>query len=149
MKNDSDLFLDNQLCFPFYATSRLITRLYQPLLKKIDLTYPQYLVMLVLWESDSIIVSQLGKRLFLNSNTLTPLLKKMEQKGLLIRKRSNEDERTVVIELTSKGQKLKTKATGIPNSLKEQLNINMPMEDILELKKSLWKFLGNFETIQL
>ena len=108
-KNNADdtLKLDNQLCFAVYATSRAITSVYRPSLEKLGLTYPQYLVMLVLWESDGISVSQLGERLFLDSGTLTPLLKRLEKRGLIMRRRDNDDERQVNISLTLAGIRMK------------------------------------------
>ena len=108
------LLLDNQLCFALYSTSLAMTKLYKPLLAALGLTYPQYLVMLVLWEQDDITVSALGERLFLDSGTLTPLLKRMEAVNLLSRIRSAQDERRVQIRLTAAGRKLKTQATKVP-----------------------------------
>ena len=112
--SDPALLLDNQLCFALYSTSLTITKLYQPLLADLGLTYPQYLVMLVLWEHDDIMVSALGERLFLDSGTLTPLLKRMEAAGLLRRTRSSVDERRVLIALTAAGQQLKAQAAKVP-----------------------------------
>jgi DNA-binding MarR family transcriptional regulator len=112
--NDASLRLDNQLCFALYSASLAMTKLYKPLLEALQLTYPQYLVMLVLWESDGLSVSALGERLFLDSGTLTPLLKRMEASGLLSRQRSAEDERRVHVRLTDAGRALKTQAASIP-----------------------------------
>jgi DNA-binding MarR family transcriptional regulator len=112
--NDTVLRLDNQLCFALYSASLAMTKLYKPLLESLQLTYPQYLVMLVLWESDGMGVSALGERLFLDSGTLTPLLKRMETSGLLQRRRSTQDERKVEVFLSPEGRALKTKALGIP-----------------------------------
>jgi len=111
------LYLENQLCFPLYAASRLTTQLYEPFLNDLDITYPQYLVLLVLWKESSKSVNEIGESLFLESNTLTPLLKRMEQKGLVERKRSSLDERKVLISLTSLGDSLKEKAATIPDKL--------------------------------
>lgn len=111
------LRLDQQLCFPLYAASNLITRLYRPLLAEIGLTYPQYLVMLVLWESAPQSVGALGERLHLDSGTLTPLLKRMEAAGLVDRKRDSGDERRVLIALTPKGADLREAALTIPGRL--------------------------------
>jgi DNA-binding MarR family transcriptional regulator len=108
------LLLDNQLCFALYSTSLAMTKLYKPLLETLGLTYPQYLVMLVLWEQDGLTVSALGDRLFLDSGTLTPLLKRMETGGLLVRQRAAEDERRVLVSLSADGRKLKTKAATVP-----------------------------------
>lgn len=143
MSHTSHLLLQEQLCFPIYATSRLITRLYQPSLQLLDLTYPQYLVMLALWEKDQQNVGQLGKRLYLNTNTLTPLLKKMAGKGLLERNRSSEDERTVIIQLRPKGSELKLQAENIPIELAKSLK--MPVEDLKQMRALMWKFLETFE----
>lgn len=117
-----DLWLENQICFPLYATSRLITKLYTPLLDELDITYPQYLVLLVLWKEDNKTVTDISEQLLLESNTLTPLLKRMEAKELLYRKRSEEDERKVLVSLTKKGKALKRKALCIPNKIVAQLS---------------------------
>ncbi len=108
------LLLDNQLCFALYSASLAMTKLYKPLLESLGLTYPQYLVLLVLWERDGLMVSQLGQRLSLDSGTLTPLLKRMESAGLITRLRAVEDERRVYITLTAAGRRLKTRAAKIP-----------------------------------
>ncbi|MDD5333773.1 MAG: MarR family transcriptional regulator [Rhodoferax sp.] len=108
------LLLDNQLCFALYSTSLAMTKLYKPLLAALGLTYPQYLVMLVLWERDGVTVSELGQRLFLDSGTLTPLLKRMEAADLLARTRSVQDERRVLIALSAAGRKLKARAAKVP-----------------------------------
>lgn len=108
------LLLDNQLCFALYSTSLAMTKLYKPLLETLGLTYPQYLVLLVLWERDGVTVSELGERLFLDSGTLTPLLKRMEAADLLARTRSAQDERRVLITLSAAGRKLKAKAAKVP-----------------------------------
>ena len=111
---DQALLLDNQLCFALYSASLAMTKLYQPLLKKLGLTYPQYLAMLVLWERDGLMVSELGERLFLDSGTLTPLLKRMQAAGLVARTRAVTDERRVHISLTAAGRALKAQAAVIP-----------------------------------
>jgi DNA-binding MarR family transcriptional regulator len=111
------LRLDRQLCFALYSSSLAMTKLYKPLLAPLGLTYPQYLVMLVLWEADGISVSQLGQRLSLDSGTLTPLLKRMEQQGLVERRRASDDERRVDLFLTPAGRKLRDKALDIPAQL--------------------------------
>jgi DNA-binding MarR family transcriptional regulator len=113
------LLLDNQLCFALYSTSLAMTKLYKPLLVDLGLTYPQYLVMLVLWEDDALTVSALGERLYLDSGTLTPLLKRMEQSGLLARVRSAQDERRVEVSLTDAGRKLKVRAAAVPGCVLE------------------------------
>lgn len=111
------LKLSNQLCFSFYALSRLVTSHYQPLLAELDLTYPQYLVMLALWEQDALSVKALGQQLMLDSGTLTPLLKRLETKKLIKRLRSKEDERMVHIHLTTAGKQLQQEAADIPEKI--------------------------------
>ena len=106
--------LDNQLCFALYSSSLVMTKLYRPVLAALGLTYPQYLALLVLWESDAIGVGELGERLYLDSGTLTPLLKRMEAAGLLVRARAAEDERRVIVTLTAAGLALRRKAEGVP-----------------------------------
>ena len=132
------LKLDYQLCFPVYAASRLITREYQPFLDDLGITYPQYLVLLVLWEEDSQSVNDIAKRLILNTNTMTPLLKRMEQQGLISRTRSDQDERKVTVQLTGKGQELKEKAAVIPEELIKRLSLSeLKIEDLVKLKERL------------
>ncbi len=111
------LRLDNQICFAVYSTAHAFNRVYKPLLDRLGLTYPQYLVMLVLWERDGVPVKDIGERLFLDSGTLTPLLKRLEAAGLIKRTRSTEDERQVLIALTSQGQALHDKARAVPQSI--------------------------------
>lgn len=132
------LKLENQLCFPVYAASRLITREYQPFLDKLKITYPQYLVLMVLWENDSLPVNDIAKKLILNTNTITPLLKRMEQQGLIVRKRSDKDERKVLVHLTDEGHSLKAQASQIPEELIKSLsNSNLKYDDLIKLKESL------------
>jgi MarR family transcriptional regulator, organic hydroperoxide resistance regulator len=111
------LALDHQLCFAVYSASLAMTKLYKPLLEPLGLTYPQYLVMLVLWEGDAITVSQLGERLSLDSGTLTPLLKRLESAGLLQRLRDAADERRVLLQLTAVGRRLKARAVRVPQTV--------------------------------
>lgn len=111
------LRLDRQVCFPLYAATNLLTRLYGPVLAELDLTYPQYLVMLVLWEKQPLSVGDLGRRLYLDSGTLTPLLKRMEKAGLVTRMRDDEDQRRVLVSLTPTGQALKARAAHVPQTL--------------------------------
>jgi DNA-binding MarR family transcriptional regulator len=111
------LALDHQLCFALYATSLAMTKVYKPLLEPLGLTYPQYLVMLVLWEGDGLTVSQLGERLSLDSGTLTPLLKRLESQGLVQRLRDAADERRVLLRLSSSGRALKTRAVAVPQAI--------------------------------
>lgn len=110
----SNLNLDHQLCFLVYSTNLALNQLYRKLLTPLGLTYPQYLVMLVLWEKDGLTVSEIGEKLFLESSTLTPLLKKLQSNGIVNRKRSTKDERQVIISLTAQGHALKLKAVDIP-----------------------------------
>lgn len=117
------LQLRDQLCFPIYALSRLITTLYRPHLEKLGLTYPQYLVLLVLWENEEICVRDIGELLWLDSGTLTPLLKRMEENGFIKRCRSTQDERHMLICLSEQGREIKEKAKVIPHTLKTQLGI--------------------------
>ena len=114
---DIMLRLDNQLCFALYSASLAMTRLYQPLLSALGMTYPQYLAMLVLWEQDGLSVSELGERLLLDSGTLTPLLKRMETSGLVTRQRDAHDERRVHIMLTAAGREMKARAASIPGRI--------------------------------
>jgi MarR family transcriptional regulator, organic hydroperoxide resistance regulator len=108
------LQLDRQLCFALYSASLAMTKLYKPLLEPLGLTYPQYLAMLVLWERDGIVVSELGQRLMLDSGTLTPLLKRLEAAGLVQRQRDSDDERRVLLRLTAAGRALKSRAAEVP-----------------------------------
>jgi DNA-binding MarR family transcriptional regulator len=118
LPDDGDpLRLDRQVCFPLYAASNLLTRLYRPVLAELGLTYPQYLVMLVLWEQTPQSVGSLGGALYLDSGTLTPLLKRMEQAGLITRRRDSRDERRVLIDLTEAGRALRTPASRVPETL--------------------------------
>ncbi|UOQ67614.1 MarR family winged helix-turn-helix transcriptional regulator [Hymenobacter volaticus] len=125
---ETDLLkLENQLCFPLYAASRMLTKAYQPLLLALDLTYPQYLVFMLLWEHEQLTVKALGEKLLLDSGTLTPLLKRMEQKQWVSRRRDPEDERSVIIELTPAGRAMQAQARHIPEQLLEKLAMS-PVE---------------------
>ncbi len=125
-KSNAMLELDNQLCFALYSTSLAMTRVYKPLLDELGLTYPQYLAMLVLWERDGLMVSELGERLYLDSGTLTPLLKRLEASGLITRIRAVEDERRVHITLSAAGRKLKTRAAKIPDCILSASQCSIP-----------------------
>jgi DNA-binding MarR family transcriptional regulator len=114
---DAPLLLDNQICFAIYSTAHAFNRVYKPLLDRLGLTYPQYLVMLVLWERDGVPVKDIGERLFLDSGTLTPLLKRLEAAQLIKRTRDTADERQVLIALTPQGQSLREKARAVPQSI--------------------------------
>ena len=132
--------IENQICFPLYACSREVIKLYKPYLDELDLTYTQYVTMMVLWEEKAVNVKELGKRLYLDSGTLTPLLKKLEGKGLLNRRRSLEDERNLVITLTEAGLALKERARNIPNQMENCTNLDA--EETAELSRILYKLLG-------
>ncbi len=142
-KNIPELYLENQLCFPLYAASRLTTKLYAPYLDELGITYPQYIVLLALWEKDGLSVKEIGERLYLESNTLTPLLKRMEQKEILLRNRSKEDERTVIVSLTSTGQKMKLQAKQIPHKLMESFgDETMSEEELRGFQQTLFKLVS-------
>lgn len=135
------LKLENQLCFPLYAASREIIKKYKPFLDEIDLTYTQYIAMMVLWEENNINVKTLGEKLFLDSGTLTPLLKKLETKGYIERKRSNSDERNLVVSITKEGLKLRDVAKDIPLKMGSCVNLNE--DEAKELYSILYKILKN------
>ena len=144
MKKEDLLKLENQLCFPIYACSREIIKAYYPLLKKLDLTYTQYLVMMALWEYGQLSVKELGEKLYLDSGTLTPVLKKLEQFGYIERRRSAEDERVVLAILTEKGQKLKQKAASVPEEMGCHLaesGVVLTPEEVTAMKAELYKIL--------
>jgi DNA-binding MarR family transcriptional regulator len=132
---DSSLQLDNQLCFALYSASLAMTKLYKPLLAELGLTYPQYLVMLVLWERDGLMVSELGERLFLDSGTLTPLLKRLEAAGLIARLRAAHDERRVHITLTAAGRTLTARAATVPAGVARAAQC--PLPDIVSLTRQV------------
>ena len=111
------LLLQNQLCFPLYAASKEVVRLYKPFLDEIGLTYTQYIAMMVLWEARALSVKELGDRLYLDSGTLTPLLKKMEAQGIVSRKRSAQDERSVIVSVTEEGEALRQRALQVPERM--------------------------------
>ena len=135
------LKLENQLCFPLYAASREIIKKYKPFLDEIDLTYTQYIAMMVLWEENNINVKTLGEKLFLDSGTLTPLLKKLETKGYIERKRSNSDERNLVVSITKEGLKVRDVAKDIPLKMGSCVNLNE--DEAKELYSILYKILKN------
>jgi len=137
---DDLLSLDKQVCFPIYALAKEVINHYRPLLDELDLTYPQYLVLMVLWKEKELTVGQLGEKLYLDSGTLTPLLKRMELKGMVIRERSASDERIVKLSLTEKGIALKEKAKDIPIQLMESIGITE--QELLELKNIVTKILN-------
>ncbi len=137
-KYDS-LKIQNQLCFPLYACSKEIIKRYKPMLDKLDLTYTQYIVMMVMWEQKEINVKKLGECLFLDSGTLTPLLKKLENKGYISRKRSTDDERNLIISITDKGMKLRLKAKDVPMEMGKCINLSK--DEAMQLYKTLYKIL--------
>ena len=140
MANYDSLKLDNQLCFPLYACAKEIVRQYKPYLDDLDLTYTQYVTMMVLWEENHLSVKALGKRLYLDSGTLTPLLKKLEAKGYLTRTRSEIDERSVIISLTDEGLALRDKALAVPEQIRGCVRLSK--EDAQTLYRILYQLLG-------
>ena len=137
------LKLKVQLCFPLYACAREVIKQYKPFLDRLDLTYTQYIAMLVLWEKRSVTVKDLGTELFLDSGTLTPLLKKMEAKGLITRKRSELDERSLIVSVTEEGMALREKAVEVPYQMASC--VNLQPEEARELYRLLYKLLDNGE----
>ena len=133
------LKLENQLCFPLYVASKEVVKKYRPYLDAIDLTYTQYIAMMVLWEEKRINVKELGERLYLDSGTLTPMLKSLERKGFIRRRRSTEDERVLIIEITDEGEILRDDAVNVPKQLSGCLDISM--EDALQLRTLLRRLL--------
>jgi len=140
------LKLSNQVCFPLYALSRKITAHYQPLLDKLDVTYPQYLVMMLLWEFKELSVKELGRQLMLDSGTLTPLLKRMEEKSLVVRTRSAQDERVVMITLTEGGKKLKKRAGDIPEKL--MCSLGLTVEEMMALQQLTTTIISKIEAAE-
>ena len=144
MRSVSDRYdclkLKSQLCFPLYACSKEIIRRYKPFLDEVDLTYTQYITMMALWENKSMNVRELGLSLFLDSGTLTPVLKKLENKGYIERKRSKEDERNLIVSVTDKGWELREKALSIPQSMSSC--VNLEPQEAAELYRLLYKILG-------
>ncbi|MCI5822773.1 MAG: MarR family transcriptional regulator [Lachnospiraceae bacterium] len=141
-KNYDALKLENQLCFPLYAVSKEIVRRYKPFLDEIDLTYTQYITMMVLWESKQMSVKELGEKLYLDSGTLTPLLKRLEQKGLLTRQRDSRDERILMVSITKSGEKLKEQAIKVPEKMMGC--VPLEAEDAKELYQILHKMMDGF-----
>ncbi len=136
------LKLENQLCFPLYACAKEVVKRYKPFLDEIDLTYTQYIAMMVMWDKETLNVKELGEYLFLDSGTLTPLLKTLEKKGFVSRERSKEDERNLVVKVTDKGMKLRDKAIDIPSKMAGCIKIDH--KDAKELYTLLHKILGEF-----
>lgn len=140
MDKYDNIKLENQLCFPLYALSREIIKLYKPFLEKFDLTYTQYIAMLVLWEEEKITFKCLGKKLHLDSGTLTPVLKKLEANNLIKKYRSTEDDRIVIVEITEKGLKLKNEILEVPEKMYCASGLNI--EEVKDLKGILDKVLN-------
>ena len=144
-KYDS-LKLENQLCFPLYACSKEIVRRYKTYLDKLDLTYTQYIVMMVMWEEKELNVKELGDKLFLDSGTLTPVLKKLEAKGYVTRERSKIDERTLIVTLTGSGKELREKAVDIPVGMRGCLKLSD--EEMVQLRTMLGKILSDMGDVE-
>ncbi|MBC7959057.1 MAG: MarR family transcriptional regulator [Vallitaleaceae bacterium] len=136
------LKLDNQLCFPVYVASRKITSLYLPYLKQLSLTYTQYITLLVLWEQKSITVKDLGSKLYLDSGTLTPLLKKLEQMHLIVKTRASNDERSVIVSLTKQGEEMYDKVLDLPEKI--FCDSKLSMEEAVWLREHLKSFINTF-----
>lgn len=137
------LKLENQLCFPLYAASREVIKRYRPYLDELDLTYTQYIAMMVFWAEKRISVKELGEKLFLDSGTLTPVLKSLETKGFVRRFRSSSDERVLLVEITEKGEELKVAAASVPEKIAGCVSLNS--EESLQLYTLLYKVLGTFK----
>ena len=143
MSNKDALKLENQLCFPLYAASKEVIRRYNPLLKKLDLTYTQYLVMMVLWEEGTIGAKELGDKLFLDSGTLTPLIKKMQAKGYLEKTQSEDDLRRITLTITEKGRRLQDEAAGVPLAVADC--VGLEEKDAADLYRILYGILHSFK----
>ena len=144
MSNKYDaLKIENQLCFPLYACSKEVIRLYKPFLEPLDLTYTQYIAMMIMWDKREITVKELGQRLYLDSGTLTPVLKKLEAKGYVERERSKSDERNLIVSLTASGEELKETAVSIPQKLAQC--VRLEPEEAQELYRILYQVLGAME----
>ena len=141
--SDQDLLLERQLCFPLYACARKITNLYTPFLKKLGITYTQYIVFLVLWEQDGITVGDLCKRLYLDNGTVTPLLKKLEKAGYIRRERSKDDERIVMVYLTDSGKAFRTQVEEIPGQVGSCMTLEE--KEAAQLYSLLYKLLNSLE----
>lgn len=142
MKGYEQLMLQNQLCFPLYACARQIVNRYTPYLKPLGLTYTQYIVMMVLWEKDGITVGEIGKKLFLDNGTLTPLLKKLETQGFLKRRRSKEDGRVITVKLTKEGKELRELAQGVPAQICRCVCLSQ--DELESIYGILYKMLDDF-----
>ncbi len=143
MDNSERLKLSNQLCFPLYACGKEIVRQYKPFLDEFNLTYTQYIVLLVLWEKDHVSVKEIGEKIYLDSGTLTPLLNKLENKGLIKKETNKKDERGLLISLTKKGSDLKSQVTNVPTCVAKTICLND--EEAKTLYNLLYKMLGGFK----
>lgn len=141
--NYDTLKLENQLCFPLYAAAKEVVKKYNPFLSEIDLTYTQYITMMVLWDKKEISVKELGEHLYLDSGTLTPLLKALEKKGYVTRKRSENDERVLIVNVTDPGMQLRDKAVSVPEKVSSCVSLDP--KDAAELYRILYKLLGEFK----
>lgn len=144
------LKLENQICFPLYAASRLVIRAYQTDLDKLGITYPQYLVLMLLWEHGEMTVNGIAEKLILNTNTVTPLLKRMEVDGVVIRRQSETDQRKVMVQLSEKGKSMQEQAAEIPFNLMSRLNITMNETDLkaaMSLKETLTSLIETLEKV--
>ena len=142
VKNEFDnLKLENQICFPLYAASNKVIRQYKPFLEKLNLTYTQYITMMCLWENNQINVKELGNKLFLDSGTLTPLLKKLEQKGYIKRNRDKGDQRNLIVTITKQGMDLRNQAKDVPTCVAKCVNLSK--EEAINLYGILYKILEN------
>lgn len=135
------LKIENQICFPLYACSKEIIKRYTPFLSALDLTYTQYITMMILWDKKELNVKELGQCLYLDSGTLTPLLKKLEAKGLVVRKRSTQDERNLIVSITEDGEKLKEQAVNVPAQIAHC--VNLEPEEAIMLHQILYKILNH------
>ena len=142
MDKYENIKLDNQLCFSLYAASREVIKLYKPILDKYNLTYTQYVTLLVLWEKEKIAVKQIGEKLHLDSGTLTPVLKKLESMELILKYRDIQDDRVVIVELTQRGRSLKDEILEVPEQI--YCKVGMPVEEFKILKNSLDELLKKF-----
>lgn len=143
--NEYDVLkLENQICFPLYACGKEITRLYKPFLDEIGLTYTQYISMMVIWEEKKVTLKHLGDRIFLDSGTLTPLLRKLEAKGYVIRKKDEEDDRNLIVEVTEEGLALRDKALSIPSKIASCVSLSE--SEAIALYTTLNKILTTFKT---
>lgn len=139
MANYEQLRLSNQLCFPLYVCAKEVVRKYKPLLDELDLTYTQYITMMAMWEHEELSAKELGAILYLDSGTLTPVLKTLEKKGFVVRQRSKDDERSLILSLTPSGKNLQDKAASVPEAMMKC--IDMSLEDLHALHKLLHKFM--------